>query len=994
MNEEEDDSDSDNLILATSDRNATRAAAAAAVKSKGFGSFKRKKDWKGKGPAVQPQLDVSQWKMTNGWPYRYFGQHVDHSSIFDPDDSIWPRASTRIGTRFQALSIPGEEPDTSRKPPHKKPKVRKSARDSQCTLLKYFANLPEAKYNDKALSVEKERGGDEACTPIWMSSDQYSDQELDDFLDAVRKMPIYSHHGTVDILDYALRLLQKSPSIRSVLNKLHKIDLQDLPNIPSLADWNPQEIATFNKNIETYDDELSEFKRSLGKKSIPQIVHFYYREKGHQRQHLNYEDPLAKDKFGVAGPSGLDADQEEASEDDSSLAGSPSPTRKSKRFCAVCDTEDAEQCEEDGKEQNGESLPKSVTVRYGEASINWNHPYREPFGGLRDTSSAGQESGLTHQANCGISLHTGCYGIPEGLERLDFLCDLCDPEKNENRRAKPTCAVCPPSVGAIAAPISALDALKRTDGASYVHLLCALWHHEFSFQDPVLLDIAEGIESVDRAKFEKTCTICHSSNNGACIKCEGCNSYFHVSCAWTANYRFSFEIMPLKKKRQKEVPTSRFKTEEGDMRPLVTCKAHPFVSTRLLYDMGQKDKATGLTALMTFTTNFKGIKGADLFPLLRKAKRLDNVIQPALQQPDILPMMSHCEDDTLDDLYEAKQPYIKKPKVKRIKRNNAAAIPRVQKLQSKTSTPVALVDTKPLQHHLTGSTIAAFPVTTDNKDDPLLLPEPEVRIKKRRRRKKQASDAEPSWSEDEVMPAASTSRSRKTARSVRAVQKADLFNSEKSSSTGIVLSNGLEAIPKDQGLAEPSTHAQLRQPPMSITAVPPLPSHLPQKASQPLDKLPQRTSTPPAQGLASDLKLPSIRNIAPPPRRDLWQAHQQTHGLSSIRNSLPVPLDPRPWIYAPLYPPSPHLNGQYYLQYPQLQPSYSPPHPRPQPSYGSPASQIHQTTSNVASSSPSDSSTTSSRLTTYQGYNSLPHTTHLPKPASQAAPIAPAGNMQ
>ena len=103
---------------------------------------------------------------------------------------------------------------------------------------------------------------------------------VDDFLDAVRKMPIYSHHGTVDILDYALRLLQKSPSIRSVLNKLHKIDLQDLPNIPSLADWNPQEIATFNKNIETYDDELSEFKRSLGKKSIPQIVHFYYREKG------------------------------------------------------------------------------------------------------------------------------------------------------------------------------------------------------------------------------------------------------------------------------------------------------------------------------------------------------------------------------------------------------------------------------------------------------------------------------------------------------------------------------------------------------------------------------------------------------------------------------------------------------------------------------------------------------------------------------------------
>ena len=101
MMEDGEESDSDNLILATNDRNATRAAAAATIKSKDYGGFRRKKDWKGKGPAgmiyplaspssciltdkpiVQPQLEVSKRKMTNGWPYRYFGQHVDHSSIF------------------------------------------------------------------------------------------------------------------------------------------------------------------------------------------------------------------------------------------------------------------------------------------------------------------------------------------------------------------------------------------------------------------------------------------------------------------------------------------------------------------------------------------------------------------------------------------------------------------------------------------------------------------------------------------------------------------------------------------------------------------------------------------------------------------------------------------------------------------------------------------------------------------------------------------------
>lgn len=107
--------------------------------------------------------------------------------------------------------------------------------------------------------------------------------------------------------------------------------------------------------------------------------------------------------------------------------------------------------------------------------------------------------------NCGISLHTGnvrsltsvtyslkyqtyegCYGISEETERADFLCDLCRPDINENRRVvslkmafvsyrlgdevlinlqKPACSVCPPSSALASTPISALDALKRTDGA-------------------------------------------------------------------------------------------------------------------------------------------------------------------------------------------------------------------------------------------------------------------------------------------------------------------------------------------------------------------------------------------------------------------------------------------------------------------------------------------------------------------------------------------------
>lgn len=37
----------------------------------------------------------------NGWPYRYFGQHTDAMDVLDSHDSIYPRAVTRLGSKYQ-----------------------------------------------------------------------------------------------------------------------------------------------------------------------------------------------------------------------------------------------------------------------------------------------------------------------------------------------------------------------------------------------------------------------------------------------------------------------------------------------------------------------------------------------------------------------------------------------------------------------------------------------------------------------------------------------------------------------------------------------------------------------------------------------------------------------------------------------------------------------------------------------------------------------------
>lgn len=45
----------------------------------------------------------------NRWPYRYFGEHTLAHDVLDPYDSIYPRATPRIGIKFQGSVISWEE---------------------------------------------------------------------------------------------------------------------------------------------------------------------------------------------------------------------------------------------------------------------------------------------------------------------------------------------------------------------------------------------------------------------------------------------------------------------------------------------------------------------------------------------------------------------------------------------------------------------------------------------------------------------------------------------------------------------------------------------------------------------------------------------------------------------------------------------------------------------------------------------------------------------
>ena len=364
--EEEDESDPENPTVIESDRKVARAAAAAKRKEKAAPRPAQRKGKARLAARVEGELDVTKWKSKDGWPYRYFGEHVQFDSVMDPHDSIYPRASTSVGTRFQALNIPGEPEEThvkKRPPPPKKPKGHQT----------------------KDTPVDVERGEDAACEIVWVpQATGIKEDDVEKYLEEVRAMAVASDRSTVDLLTIALQALRKTRNTGKALVEVQNLLEQKPAPYPSLAIWTQTEMNNFDRNLINYQDELSEFRRNLSKKSLPEIVHYYYRYKGPERQYMHHEDPLVKDKFAVAEPSGIEAEEQLVNKEDldvdvdaeeaSSLAGTPPPgTRKMKRFCAVCMTEEAEKWYKCPDGVGDQEIQRKNKTMCQSCAIQWRH---------------------------------------------------------------------------------------------------------------------------------------------------------------------------------------------------------------------------------------------------------------------------------------------------------------------------------------------------------------------------------------------------------------------------------------------------------------------------------------------------------------------------------------------------------------------------------------------------------------------------------------------
>ncbi|GAA5870279.1 hypothetical protein JCM3774_004631 [Rhodotorula dairenensis] len=646
---------------------------------------------KGKAREVGPgvRVDPHDWRMTNGWPFRYFGMHAHAYNVMDPHDSLHPRASTRLGNKFQCV-VPEWDPVAKKQLAPPEPRQYFQPKRSR-------ASTPIAKGDrDKArrakLVEAPPRGEDDAVSVIWRPTDKYSDESLAELFERVRKMAMYNTAG-VDTLNRALMLFEaKEGDVTETILALRKVSLGSLGHVS----WNEEDRKKLADGAQQHHNDIVEIAKLLPNKKMCDVVKRYYVQVGHTLQEDEPTQPEEK-ATAVAARSKKTARRkaraaEEAESDgDNSDHGSVAPPAKTpaqrkNRFCAICSTTDSPKWYRCPNNVSEIEVKPNPLVMCENCGIRWRHygaqypPYGDEIKPLPDrkkkAAKAASEDGkkeatpvptpapsvkeptppppkpvivpkpcllckrfepktaLFQCSKCTVSYHASCFGIDLDWDwpHEEWLCHMC--ERDEERKPlclHPFCVLCPtPKNIDFAQPMTALDCMKETELSNYVHLLCAVWHRELQLGAPAIVSPVEAFPNLPAHRQQATCALCKQKNVGTTIKCEDCNKHIHVACAWNAGFKFAFEVQPVRNKKRppKDAVIVKFKEAEGILQPCVWCPDHHFThAERKTYDLGARDQATKLMYVRTY----KGVKFPDAPLLLRQGRRLEAVLQPALR---------------------------------------------------------------------------------------------------------------------------------------------------------------------------------------------------------------------------------------------------------------------------------------------------------------------------------------------------------------------------
>ncbi|KDQ61451.1 hypothetical protein JAAARDRAFT_190222 [Jaapia argillacea MUCL 33604] len=581
-------------------------------------------------------------KHFNMWPFRYFGLYTVAEDTLDPDDLIFPRAATRVGPKFQA------------------------------TVLPFSASESVASTSDL-----DERGGD-ATIEVLSIVNEMTEDEVAELERCKRALTSRSDlQSSVDWLtEVTHRLTEAYVAKRafSTVNMKSPMRFEKWKKVETRytdREWNDEEIAAFEDGILVHGAELRAVREEVGTRSIQEVVRFY----GHWKN-----DKLREDNARIR--AGLTAKPESArplsseisSDDEGSIVKQPTKANSS---CGACRTKESKTwwkapkglttnvlCDNCGTSWRKYADLNVRPIREGSVPLSKGKsaekregtPLTAPSAKRAKTSvsaqtpppPAGPSSSVPHLRcmacqksgpigkvlkckQCQFRVHAGsCGAVVDPGDVESWLCELCQNVKTLEASLNTNCLLCPGTHrnrkkdDLYPAPDTYLRACKPTEGQGWVHSLCSVFIPETTFSDSSRLRVVEGISTVPTNRWSSRCSLC-SQTGGAVVRCSDCPKEFHISCAWLHGNKLGFEIQPVKSSRRELTTIVNFNDETGSMSPVIICKEHTISSKRVIYDICETNDG-GETALQVYCQNYKQAPVSRSHALLRKAQRLDGVL--------------------------------------------------------------------------------------------------------------------------------------------------------------------------------------------------------------------------------------------------------------------------------------------------------------------------------------------------------------------------------
>lgn len=308
-----------------------------------------------------------QRKLASMWTMRYLGQHCKIEDALDYDDRIYPRASSRLGPKHQAVVTPWPgRPFELVKPAEGKRKYAKGpgGRTKLVEVAPAKAQRPPWVIDEPPGYIE--RGGDDGKTSTLMFKvpvEGFDDsaqkerkervEELDRYMDKTQKIAegMKMKFYATNFVDKAAELLFANGwDEEKALEQLSKVTpVKDLKE-PRLK---PDEVKRFEEGVAKYGSELHLVCKHVKTRKEADIVRFYYQWKktdkgreiwGNYEGRRSKKEGKKKDSEANGTTTGPKlADDVADDEDDSAFDVEKANTKKRGFQCKFCHTKHSRQ---------------------------------------------------------------------------------------------------------------------------------------------------------------------------------------------------------------------------------------------------------------------------------------------------------------------------------------------------------------------------------------------------------------------------------------------------------------------------------------------------------------------------------------------------------------------------------------------------------------------------------------------------------------------------